>query len=107
MSVGTLITFRTREPRTAYLPLATESEFLGLWLPLASGLHWFPQFAGGVPIAPEDLPEVLREIGVVEAAVAASDLAPETKARMLRRASDLKRALESLCPDEVEEVFIG
>lgn len=109
MSVGTLVTYRRAEPKTDYLPLATEEEFYRFWLPLAQELHlqWVPLFADGVPLAACDVPPVLEELARILEAIATGASDPETKARMLERARLLIVLLESLDLDDVEEVYIG
>ena len=109
MSVGTLVTFHQSEPKTEYLPLATESDFHRCWLPLgkANSLYWFPLFAGGISLTAGDIPAVIEEIVLMQKAIATASLASEVKNDMLNRAERLRLLLESLDLENVEDVFIG
>jgi hypothetical protein len=109
MSVGALVTFRQAEPRTEYLPLATESEFHRLWLPLANAhnLQWIPLFASGISLTTQDIPAVIEEFVQIQEAIATAEIAPEAKTKMLDRARRLSLLLETLDLENVEEVFIG
>lgn len=109
MSVGAVVTYRKAEPKTHYLPLATEDEFRCAWLPVAEaqGLQWIALFASGALVSGNDVPEVLRELAQMQEAIASVALGPEIRAQMQARLDALRGLLDGLDLNDVEEIFIG
>jgi len=90
------------------VPVATQDVFKRYWLPAseALGLQWVPLFETGIPLAKEDVPDVLQELRALDGWIRQS--APETAAvigaRLERLITELTGLAENL---EQVEVFIG
>jgi hypothetical protein len=113
MSVGVVVLRSlSARPNTAapsYLPVATESEFVRYWLPLATahGLDVVRQFEPGVSLKSDDLPVAVDELDTMRDLVNEAPLDPPVAEHMLTRMADLRRLLTTVDGVDLEEVFIG
>lgn len=108
MSVALLVTPRRGNSEASRLvPVATQDMFTTIWKPAAErlGLRWIPLFEGGTTVERDDLPDVLRELGVLRNWCVSSDSARELiLGRIERLIAELQQILST--NDDVE-VFIG
>ena len=79
------------------IPVATEAAFEALWKPgiEALGLRWLPHFQTGLPLDPDDWPEISDELEKLRQWAAAS-LAEEEAAYVIRRIERLLLELPAL-----------
>ncbi len=108
MSVALLIT-KEKEGRDELVPIATESGYINLWMPVIRQLklEWMPLFQTGISLEAEDLPRVLKELEVF--VTAAEKLKPfrGDYEHVHGRAVNLLQCLKVLQEDRFEELFIG
>ena len=90
------------------VPVATQDVFKRYWLPgsEALGLQWVPLFETGIPLAQDDVPDVLRELRALDdwTRVHAPDAAAVIGARLERLIAELSGVVGS---SEQVKVFIG
>ena len=90
------------------VPVATQEVFKRYWLPGSEslGLKWVPLFETGIPLAKEEVPDVLRELRALDdwTRLHAPETAAVIGARLERLIAELSALVESL---EQVEVFIG
>jgi hypothetical protein len=90
------------------VPVATQDVFKSYWVPASEtlGLKWVPLFETGIPLAKEEVPDVLQELRALDDWIRRN--APETAAligaRLQRLIAELGALVESL---EQVDVFIG
>lgn len=108
MSVALLIT-KEKEGPDELIPIATESAFTNLWMPVIRelDLEWMPLFQTGISLEDEDLPLVLKELEIF-VNVAEKRMPFRSDYEYVHgRAVNLLQYLRVLQENGFEEVFIG
>ncbi len=119
MSVDLLITRRDRGTSAdtglagvpALTPVAAQDTYRAVWLPLAErvGLDWITLFEPGLPLPPEDFPEVLGQLATLRQALSEGGGAtpPDIAAEIISRIDRVSAVLERVQKHPEFDVFIG
>jgi hypothetical protein len=98
MSVSLVVEYSDPEKNTRLIPIATERIFDEYWQPAckALGLKWIPLFQSGLPLPPEDIPDVLEELSRLETHLSSGsrpDIPADVREQILSRIGMLVREL--------------
>ncbi|CAI3304033.1 hypothetical protein ACK4CS_16805 [Enterococcus gallinarum] len=110
MSIGIIIDEpKNEKEQLFFIPVATEEVFSSYWLKASNELQlsWIPIFETGILIEKEDIPAILRELGLVKEWIKKNVIDIDTKIDLEKRINYILETLPKAFENKNIKLYIG